>query len=712
MTMNGFELLASYRMSGSETAFTELLRHYTNLVYSVARRRLVDESLAEDVTQAVFIRLARTPPPVKSDGELAAWLHRTAIHVAIDVWRSETRRQAREQKAFTMQPSPADDAQFWTEMSPQLDEALNQLADDDRQALLLRFFERKPMREIGSALGVSEDAAKMRVGRALERLRGEFARRGAACTAVLLAAVLTERAVEAAPAHLLPRLIALNMAAPAATVAGGIFGATLLFVRSKLVFGAAAILVAGTVVLLLADHSGKPGEAADHAATDPVRAKASANNPTETPAPKPLIYNPNRMADATVAAPAAGKFTFRVVDKETGIGIPDARIRAAYFYAGGVGERHLLQSDKFGNTPIPEPDKPLPVSGLNVFSVIEGYVPKAVSFHELSAQTNFVLELERAVAVGGVVVDEQALPVAGVELEARTDVSDVFSHKGEPNTDFQTCKVTTDANGRWYFPYVPKSYAAIHFYLTCSNYAVADLAVLVGKPESLNAILIIERGFTVLGRVTDAAGRPVAGATIKETQNFGYRKLTAVSDHDGYYSMHGLGVPPRKMLDFTDPLNPKTTSAASEQTSDLVVQADGMAPQHQMVQLAQPTNYVDFTLAKSPVFRGRIVNEGGNPIAGAVIRTDWDFQNQVPDRYEWLTHSDADGRFSWDSAPAETISFWFEADGYEIIRDTKILPDGTDHEIRLTRTKPRDPGPKAAQNPFQSLRDSSVFQPR
>src|SRR5258705_9247006 len=147
--MNTSELLTNYRKTGSDAAFANLLRRYTNLVYSVAKRRLLDQSLAEDVTQTVFTRLAKSPPTVKCEGELAAWLHRTTTHVAIDVWRSENRRRAREQQAAFMQTLPAEDAQLWEELTPHLDEALNQLADDDPQAVLLRFFEQKPMRGIG-----------------------------------------------------------------------------------------------------------------------------------------------------------------------------------------------------------------------------------------------------------------------------------------------------------------------------------------------------------------------------------------------------------------------------------------------------------------------------------------------------------------------------------------------------------------------------------
>ena len=110
-----------------------------------------------------------------------------------------------------------------------------------------------------------------------------------------------------------------------------------------------------------------------------------------------------------------------------------------------------------------------------------------------------------------------------------------------------------------------------------------------------------------------------------------------------------------------------------------------MAPQQQTVHLLERTNQVSFVLAKGSVFRGRIVDDSGYPITNAVVRTDW--CDQLPTRFEWLIHTDNDGRFEWDSAPAEAICFWFEADGFEVIRGVSFLPDGTDHEIKLSPWK-------------------------
>src|SRR5207247_1208721 len=155
-------------------------------------------------------RLARTPPPVQSHAELVAWLHRTTIHVTIDTWRSETRRRNREQQAIAMEPATPENT-VWEDVAPYLDDALNQLNDEDGQALLFRFFAEKTMRDVGLALGVSEDAAKMRVSRAVDRLRTQLGTIGVGCATAVLSTLLMERSVEAVPGPLLSRLAATKL---------------------------------------------------------------------------------------------------------------------------------------------------------------------------------------------------------------------------------------------------------------------------------------------------------------------------------------------------------------------------------------------------------------------------------------------------------------------------------------------------------------------
>src|SRR4029079_976700 len=147
------------------------------LVYSAALRQVRSPQLAEEVAQATFLSLARDANRLTPDTLLAAWLYRVAHRTAANVVRREARRQLREQIATEMNTMNATAAD-WTHIEPLLDEAMHALDDTDRAAVLLRYFENKSLREIGATLGTSDDAAQKRLGRALERLREFFAKRG------------------------------------------------------------------------------------------------------------------------------------------------------------------------------------------------------------------------------------------------------------------------------------------------------------------------------------------------------------------------------------------------------------------------------------------------------------------------------------------------------------------------------------------------------
>lgn len=258
--MNGTDLLADFRNTRSEAAFSELVRRYTNLVYSVANRRLANVSLAQEVTQLVFIRLAKAVPTLRSDAELVAWLHRTTVHVSIDLWRSESRRHAREEQAIAMQLDVTDNP-GWDDLAFVLDEALNELNDADRQAVLLRFFDGKAMRDLGVVLGISEDAAKMRVSRAIDRLRTQLTTRGVTCSAAALGTLLTERSVEAAPIQFAATLAAFRFPIPAGVESTtGILGLVTQAAKHKLVTGIAlsALVGASVLVILRFAHQAEP----------------------------------------------------------------------------------------------------------------------------------------------------------------------------------------------------------------------------------------------------------------------------------------------------------------------------------------------------------------------------------------------------------------------------------------------------------------------
>jgi len=198
MTANDLDLLGRFSREHSEDAFTELVNQHMNLVYSAALRQVRSPQLAEEVCQAVFTQLARNAPKLAPDTILTAWLYQVTRHAAIDVMRSEARRQAREQIAFEMSDMNETSAN-WTQIEPLLDEAMQSLDQTDRAAILLRYFENKSLREVGEALGASEDAAQKRVRRAVERLREFFLQHKIKVGATSLAALVSTNAVQAAP---------------------------------------------------------------------------------------------------------------------------------------------------------------------------------------------------------------------------------------------------------------------------------------------------------------------------------------------------------------------------------------------------------------------------------------------------------------------------------------------------------------------------------
>jgi RNA polymerase sigma factor (sigma-70 family) len=236
-------LLQRY-VDGSETAFTELVQRHLPLVYAAALRRVGgDRQAAEEVAQTVFTRCAQKAAALRHHPALSGWLHQSTRYAATDALRAKRRREHVEQLISMNSDAVSPDHRdvSWTEIRPIIDSLLDRLAERDRHAVALRFFDGLSFAEIGAKLRLSEDAARMRVERALEKVRGTLAHRGVNSTAAALGAALAQHAALAAPAGL-----ASTVSAGAIAAASGTSALTLgsLFLMNKVQTGALGAIVA------------------------------------------------------------------------------------------------------------------------------------------------------------------------------------------------------------------------------------------------------------------------------------------------------------------------------------------------------------------------------------------------------------------------------------------------------------------------------------
>jgi len=232
------ELLRGFVCEGSQASFEKLVQRYTPMVFSSAQRR-IGASHAEDVTQAVFIILAKKAPRLYSrkHQNIAGWLHTTTRYAALHALRSERRRMTHEKNASENEQilNPPDTPDSHKMITPLLDEGLDSLSNKDRNALLMRFFRGASHSEIGQTQNISENAANKRIERALLKLERFFGRRGVTASVVVITAAIAGEGT-----------------AMASTGMGAVCATMALSSSTTGSFGAAAFLASKTSATMLA----------------------------------------------------------------------------------------------------------------------------------------------------------------------------------------------------------------------------------------------------------------------------------------------------------------------------------------------------------------------------------------------------------------------------------------------------------------------------
>ena len=309
-------LLNTYVADHSGSAFRELVERELDLVYGVALRRTGgDEGMAREIAQVVFIDLARKAGSLSKDAVIAGWLHRHTGFTAAKMMRSEQRRRQREHTAaMEHDPNASGQATLWESMAPLLDEVLAQLRVEDRDALVLRYLEGRGLREVGITLGISENTARMRVTRALEKLRQALQRRGMTSTTLALTGALAFALRVQAPegwagpmAGLAFKLAPAPVAAGALATAGSGGG---LLMKGAAVLATAGLIGGGAILykkaprpavvpreVAMETHRSPPARFSDSDVREAVTWPVEAGSPTPGPAPTPQVV--------VVAAPVA-----------------------------------------------------------------------------------------------------------------------------------------------------------------------------------------------------------------------------------------------------------------------------------------------------------------------------------------------------------------------------------------------------------------------
>jgi RNA polymerase sigma factor (sigma-70 family) len=257
--VNDSSLIQEYAGRNSESAFAALVQRHVNFVYSVAFRYVGNSQDAQDVTQAVFIILARKAESLRRRSILTGWLYETTRLTARQLLRTKGRQHAREQEAYMQSIlDQSGNEAIWRQLAPHLEAAMSRLRAADRELLALRFYENKTGAEAAALLGIGAEAAHKRTNRALEKLRKFFTKRGVDSTAATIAETISANSVQAAPVALAKTVTAVAIAKGATASLSTltlIKGALKIMAWTKMktatVVGVAVIFATGTTTLAI-----------------------------------------------------------------------------------------------------------------------------------------------------------------------------------------------------------------------------------------------------------------------------------------------------------------------------------------------------------------------------------------------------------------------------------------------------------------------------
>ncbi|MFO1497134.1 MAG: sigma-70 family RNA polymerase sigma factor [Verrucomicrobiota bacterium] len=523
--MNDRELLRAWVEQRSEIAFTELVNRHASLVYGSALRQMRDPDLAQDVCQAVFVTLANKAAQIRDEAVLSGWLFRTTHFVAARALRARSRRHYREVAASTMTPIQTPTTpDSWPELAAQLDGALAGLRAIDRDAIVWHYLERQPLRAVGERFGISEDAAKKRVSRAVDKLRQILLKRGVGLSAAMLAACLSQVPAEAMPA---PAVATMARAAMTQAVPADITELVRLATRDA--FRArgleASPLALSALVLMAAaafwwhQTTLKKERAEPTAEVNPIQLGAGQAAPA--------------VRRSVNSAPQRGSTQIRLAIRAAE---DDQPVRAELNVNGssfrGQAWSQALATDTNGLAEFSVQGDV--VDHLRVWISAHGYVPITVGWrgHEfVEPVLHYTARLQRGHRLQGHVQNQGSEPVAGAHI--------VFNSPGahlEEREDIgfhrRLTEVVSDEQGDFQSDQLPlpmgdqqMSYVVDH-----PDYVRRLVPLEEATSLATNHLITLTTGYRLRGQVTDLDGNPIAGAKVEHDR-------TAATESDGSFEL-------------------------------------------------------------------------------------------------------------------------------------------------------------------------------
>ncbi|MBN9693325.1 MAG: sigma-70 family RNA polymerase sigma factor [Verrucomicrobia bacterium] len=631
--MNDWQLLRDYVERHSEAAFEELVRRHLPMVRSAAWRQVRDSELAEEVTQAVFLLLARKASDLRPGVILPGWLHRTACLVARRTGRDEVRRRQREQEAIPMTEPDLDESR-WSQLTAQLDAALDQLGTSDREAVVLRYLQQRSFREVADVLGITEEAAKKRVTRAVERLRSGLSERGvvvsgSALTAAIAADVMTAQASTEPLVGAILRASRGDLTLLHPRAASLVEGVLRDSARTQLSWG--IVTVTASLLLLVGFVAGIASFSDQRSSPNAAPVESSVVEATE--AAESAVVRPSWDGRALVV---------RILDSETGQPLEGVAVQwVAHGSTRLVTDR---TTDDAGEVAFSYPDRPF--EGMTLQAFQPGRVPWMKFWnraHAPALPSTVSVQLRTGVPAQGRIVDSSGQPIGGARVHftgrgLHWETNEEVSYRG------LVPPAVTDTAGGWIADCFSPDEKGISAYVEHPGFA-AQIFVgnLVG---GTNLVWVMVPGLAFEGKVTSEAGESVEGAKVTlRSLDAGVPDAQATTDKMGRYRF------------------PRVLRGSYEQT----VLAEGFAPHRQARLLSHDDLEDEVVLQPWPSFgnrpvRIRLVSSTGGWLRNSQVRLvdgdgKWDYTTNLPP-------VSPDGWWEWSGGPDTAIPLVFAAYGY------------------------------------------------